>query len=114
MTRALSLALVGVFVGLAWAGGGGSKAVPNVVIAIHGGAGPASPERFKDARFAAEYTDTLRQALAAGHRALQERDNPLDAVESAIRVLEDSPLYNAGKGADFTHDGRNELDSSIM
>ena len=38
----------------------------------------------------------------------------LDAVEAAVRVLEDSPLYNAGKGSVFTHDGRNELDATVM
>src|SRR6185437_2018090 len=54
-------------------------------------------------------------ALTAGYRALEKPGGTsLDAVEATIRVLEDSPLFNAGKGAVFNHDGKNELDSSIM
>ncbi|MFM7163539.1 MAG: isoaspartyl peptidase/L-asparaginase family protein, partial [Planctomycetaceae bacterium] len=57
----------------------------------------------------------LEKALKAGHRLLQEqRATSLEAVEAAIRVLEDDPLFNAGRGAVFTSDGRNELDASIM
>jgi beta-aspartyl-peptidase (threonine type) len=80
---------------------------------IHGGAGvisrgSISPEREK------EYKAKLEEALVAGYKALQEGRSGLDAVEIAIRILEDSPLFNAGKGAVFTNDGRNELDASIM
>jgi beta-aspartyl-peptidase (threonine type) len=50
----------------------------------------------------------------AGYKALQDGRSSIDAVEIAIRILEDSPLFNAGKGAVFNHDGKNELDSSIM
>jgi beta-aspartyl-peptidase (threonine type) len=60
-----------------------------------------------------KYEAELRRALEAGRKAMQ-KGTSLDAVEAAIRVLEDSPLFNAGKGAVFTHDGRNELDASIM
>jgi beta-aspartyl-peptidase (threonine type) len=57
----------------------------------------------------------MEKALHAGYKALlREKGTSLDAVEAAIRVLEDSPLYNAGKGAVFTSEGRNELDASIM
>jgi beta-aspartyl-peptidase (threonine type) len=57
----------------------------------------------------------LERALRAGYAVLQRVDGTsLDAVETAIRVLEDDPWFNAGKGAVFTHDGRNELDASIM
>ena len=52
--------------------------------------------------------------MLAGYKALQDGKSSLDAVEIAIRLMEDSPLFNAGKGAVFTADGRNELDSSIM
>ena len=80
---------------------------------IHGGAGvikrgSISPEK------EAEYTKKLEESLLAGYNAMQQGKSSLDAVETAIRILEDSPLFNAGKGAVFTADGKNELDSSIM
>ena len=80
---------------------------------IHGGAGTIErsemmPEKEKAVR------DGLEQALKAGYAVLQGSGASLDAVEAAIRVLEDNPLFNAGKGAVFTHQGTNELDSSIM
>ena len=83
------------------------------MLVIHGGAGTITrgsmtPEREK------QYRDGLEQSLRAGHAVLQRGGSSLDAVEAAIRVLEDNPLFNAGKGAVFTHDGRNELDASIM
>ncbi len=85
----------------------------NVVLAVHGGTGMAkaemTPEREKALRA------DLEKSLQAGYkRLLQTNATSLDAVEAAIRVLEDSPLFNAGKGAVFTHDGKNELDASIM
>lgn len=86
---------------------------PRLGFIIHGGAGvikkgSLSPEQEK------EYTDKLREAVLAGYKALQAGKTSLDAVEIAIRILEDSPLFNAGKGAVFTNDGKNELDASIM
>jgi beta-aspartyl-peptidase (threonine type) len=62
----------------------------------------------------ARYREALEQSLRAGYESLQRSGSSLDAVEAAIKVLEDSPLFNAGKGAVFTHEGRNELDASIM
>ena len=56
----------------------------------------------------------LTLALEKGHAALAAGKPALDAVTAAITVLEDDPLFNAGKGAVFTHDGKNELDASIM
>jgi beta-aspartyl-peptidase (threonine type) len=56
----------------------------------------------------------LTEALQAGHAILAQGGSSLDAVTAAIRVMEDSPLFNAGKGAVFTHDGKNELDAAIM
>lgn len=80
---------------------------------IHGGAGTIekssmTPEREK------AYRDALTQALNAGHETLRRGGAALDAVVAAIRIMEDSPLFNAGRGAVFTSAGTNELDSSIM
>lgn len=86
---------------------------PKLGFVIHGGAGvikrgSLSPEKEK------EYRDKLAEVLTAGYKALQEGKSSLDAVELAIRMMEDSPLFNAGKGAVFNHEGKNELDASIM
>lgn len=83
-----------------------------IVLVIHGGAGSISkksvtPELDK------QYRDALELALKNGHQALA-KGSSLDAVEAAIKVLEDSPLFNAGKGAVMNRDGRHELNSSIM
>ncbi len=80
---------------------------------IHGGAGTIeradlSPE------LEARYRGKLEEALLVGHRILKNGGTSLDAVEATIRLLEDSPLFNAGKGAVFTAAGGNELDASIM
>ncbi|HJT78090.1 MAG TPA: isoaspartyl peptidase/L-asparaginase [Gemmataceae bacterium] len=83
----------------------------DAVLVIHGGEADL-PENITP-REAEQYKPVLRQALRAGYAALQ-KGTSLDAVEAAIRVMEDSPLFNAGKGAVFTHDGHNELDASIM
>jgi L-asparaginase / beta-aspartyl-peptidase len=82
-------------------------------LAIHGGAGTLRPEDFPETQ-ASEVREHLRHALAAG-AAILERDGPaLLAVEAAVKVLEDSPHFNAGHGAVFTHDGTIELEASIM
>lgn len=80
---------------------------------IHGGAGTIersemTPEKEQ------MYRAGLEQALKAGYALLERGGSSLDAVEAAVRVLEDDPLFNAGKGAVFTHQGTNELDASIM
>src|SRR5207248_6998129 len=84
-----------------------------VVLIIHGGAGTPARDRFtaEDERLA---NADLEAALRAGFDLLKNGGSGVDAVEAAIKVLEDSPRFNAGKGAVFTHDGRNELDASIM
>ncbi|NPA37826.1 MAG: isoaspartyl peptidase/L-asparaginase [Chlorobi bacterium] len=82
-------------------------------IAIHGGAGNIRPEDFKEGEVEL-YEKELKAALEIGKRVLSEGGSSLDAVERVVRYLEDCPLFNAGKGAVFTHDGRNELDAAIM
>jgi len=82
------------------------------VLVIHGGAGvikkDLTPEKEKLVRA------DLETALNAGYAVLKNGGSSLDAVSKAIVVLEDSPRFNAGKGAVFTHDGRNEMDAAIM
>jgi beta-aspartyl-peptidase (threonine type) len=80
---------------------------------IHGGAGTIERGRMTPEREAA-YRAALSGALTAGFEVLQRGGPGLDAVVAAIRLLEDSPLFNAGKGAVFTAEGTNELDASIM
>jgi beta-aspartyl-peptidase (threonine type) len=82
-------------------------------LAIHGGAGVIERGDLTPQKEAA-YRASLNAALAAGSKILAAGGSSLDAVEAAIRVLEDDPLFNAGRGAVFTADGRNELDASIM
>jgi beta-aspartyl-peptidase (threonine type) len=84
-----------------------------VAIAIHGGAGTISRSQMTAEREQA-YLAALEGAVEAGHRILDSGGSSLDAVTEAVRLLENSPLFNAGKGAVFTHDGRNELDAAIM
>jgi L-asparaginase / beta-aspartyl-peptidase len=83
------------------------------LLVIHGGAGTITRASMS-AELEKEYRTTLEQALVAGHGVLAKGGSSLDAVEKAVRIMEDSPLFNAGKGAVFTHDGRNEMDASIM
>jgi beta-aspartyl-peptidase (threonine type) len=80
---------------------------------LHGGAGNIAPEMLAPER-QAEYRATLQEALREGHRVLERGGESVEAVTAAITVLEDSPLFNAGKGAVFNHDGKNELDAAIM
>lgn len=82
-------------------------------LAIHGGAGTINKEDLSPEK-EADIRATLERALDAGEAVLKSGGDALDAVEQAIMVLEDSPHFNAGKGAVFTHDGNNELDASIM
>jgi beta-aspartyl-peptidase (threonine type) len=84
-----------------------------VVLAIHGGVGTLTHEELTP-EVERAYRADLERALRAGSAVLDGGGTSLDAVEAAIRILEDSPRFNAGKGAVFTHEGRNELDASIM
>ncbi len=83
------------------------------VLIIHGGAGTILKKNMTAEKEAA-YTAALKLALETGYKTLKEGKSSIDAVEATIHVMEDSPLFNAGKGAVFTHDGRNELDAAIM
>ncbi len=83
------------------------------VILIHGGAGEILKEEIPEQKRKA-YRQKLQEALDSGHSALQKGASSVDAVEAAIHVMEDSPLFNAGKGSVFTHDEVNEMDASIM
>ncbi len=90
-----------------------NPATPNWGIAIHGGAGTIlkknmTPEKEK------AYQDKMQEALLAGHAVLEKGGTSLEAVEACIRILEDSPLFNAGRGAVFTNEGKNELDAAVM
>jgi len=82
-------------------------------IAIHGGAGEEEWQHM-DAATAAAYRASLARALAAGAAVLEKHGTALDAVEAAVEVLEDDPLFNAGRGAAFAADGSTEMDASIM
>lgn len=83
------------------------------VLVIHGGAGTILQSKMTPEREMA-YRQALTEALQAGYKILRDGKSSLDAVQAAIRILEDNPLFNAGKGAVFTHDGRNELDAAVM
>jgi beta-aspartyl-peptidase (threonine type) len=80
---------------------------------VHGGAGTIARDRMTP-ESEAGYRAALTEALRAGHRVLQDGGHALDAVSAAIVILEDSPLFNAGRGAVFAADGTNSLDASIM
>jgi beta-aspartyl-peptidase (threonine type) len=86
---------------------------PKWSLAIHGGAGTLDPDKMTPEK-RAEYEAALQAALDAGAKVLAEGGSAMDAVKAAIIPMEDSPLFNAGKGAVFTWDGTNELDASIM
>ena len=84
-----------------------------IALAVHGGAGTISPKLMTPGREKA-YRDALELALRHGHAVLKEGGAALDAVEAAVRALEDSPHFNAGKGSVFNADGQHEMDASLM
>ena len=89
----------------------GSLRKPAIV--IHGGAGTILRERLT-AEVEAAYRSDLEASVNAGYRVLTQGGNSREAVVAAIRVMEDSPLFNAGHGAVFTHEGTIELDAAVM
>lgn len=82
-------------------------------LVIHGGAGTILQSTMSPV-LEKEYKEGLGDSLQAGNTILEKGGSALDAVEAAVAVLEDNPLFNAGKGAVFTHEGKNEMDASIM
>jgi beta-aspartyl-peptidase (threonine type) len=85
----------------------------NFSIAIHGGAGTLV-KGLMTLELEAEYKAALKTARDIGYKILEQGGTALDAVESAVNSLEDTPLFNAGKGAVFTNEGTHEMDASIM
>ena len=92
--------------------GAGDEVTPHVVLGIHGGIGEDKKDMTPELEV--KVRAALNAALKAGKQKLDEGASSLDAIEAAIRVMEDDPVLNAGRGAVFTHEGRNELDASIM
>ncbi|HMX41615.1 MAG TPA: isoaspartyl peptidase/L-asparaginase [Saprospiraceae bacterium] len=86
---------------------------PAYALVIHGGAGTISRADMSAEKEAA-YRAALDTALSIGENVLRSGGSALDAVSQTIVYLEDCPLFNAGRGAVFTHEGKNELDASIM
>src|SRR6185312_7935042 len=86
---------------------------PMYSIAIHGGAG-AMPRATLSAHREKQYLASLEAALDAGYAVLERGDGSLDAVTAAVRILEDDPLFNAGRGAALTREGAAELDAAVM
>ncbi len=84
-----------------------------MAIVIHGGAGTIARARMTD-EMEANIRQVLKESVHAGHRVLTKGGSSTDAVAKAIRVMEDSPLFNAGKGSVFNADGKHEMDASIM
>jgi beta-aspartyl-peptidase (threonine type) len=84
-----------------------------IAIVIHGGAGTIVKARMTET-LQAEYRKVLTESVSAGYKVLQGGGSSTQAVIAAITIMEDSPLFNAGKGSVFTHDGKNEMDASIM
>ncbi|HEX8576391.1 MAG TPA: isoaspartyl peptidase/L-asparaginase [Flavobacterium sp.] len=90
-----------------------TAATHDVAIVIHGGAGTILKQNMPP-ELEAQYKAKLEEAVTAGHTILKNGGSTIDAVQKTITILEDSPLFNAGKGAVFTNQGKNELDASIM
>lgn len=85
----------------------------NFALVIHGGAGVMSKTKMPPEK-QAEYRAVLDEALVLGEKMLRDGASATDVVVKVINIMEDSPLFNAGKGAVFTAEGKNELDASIM
>jgi beta-aspartyl-peptidase (threonine type) len=88
-------------------------AKPRWALVVHGGAGVIDRKDLKPEQEKA-YRDALAKVAETGAAVLRGGGTSLDAIEAAIHLLEDNPLFNAGRGAVFTAEGRNELDASIM
>lgn len=91
----------------------GQEFSDKITLVIHGGAGTITRANMSSEKEAA-YREGLNTALERGYAILKRGGTSVEAVEAAIHVMEDSPLFNAGKGAVFTHEGKNELDAAVM
>jgi beta-aspartyl-peptidase (threonine type) len=91
----------------------GTVAEAPVAIAVHGGAGTITRDNMSPEQEAA-FRTAMDQAVSSGYAALQRGESGIDVVVAVIKLLEDSPLFNAGHGAVLTWDGHHELDASIM
>jgi beta-aspartyl-peptidase (threonine type) len=89
------------------------KKDPNFGIVIHGGAGTILKKYMTDSLENA-FHSKLKEAITTGHSILENGGSSIEAITATINIMEDSPLFNAGKGAVFTHEETNELDASIM
>ena len=104
------LKVVGLTLFLVW--GSAVTAAP-IAIVIHGGAGTILKTSMTP-EIEAAYRDALKTSVERGYAVLKAGGSSREAVIAAITLMEDSPLFNAGKGAVFTHEGRVEMDASIM
>jgi len=86
---------------------------PDYVLVIHGGAGVMEKKDFAP-ELEKAYLDKLQQALDTGEAILKAGGTSLEAVTAAVVMLENSPLFNAGKGSVFSETGENEMDASVM
>jgi beta-aspartyl-peptidase (threonine type) len=84
-----------------------------IALAIHGGAGTILRSELTE-ELEKDYREGLNNSIEAGWNVLKNGGSSLDAVEASVIVLEDNPLFNAGKGSVFTHDEKNEMDAAIM
>ncbi len=105
--------LIGMILGAGAAAGGAQQPSHHWAIVLHGGAGVIERATM-DPKTEAAYRASLAQATEAGAKVLDQGGSSLDAIEAAIHILEDDPLFNAGRGAVFTAEGKNELDAAIM
>lgn len=85
----------------------------SITLVIHGGAGTITRQNMTEEKDK-QYRDKLEEVLSKGYEVLQNGGTSLEAVTTVIQMMEESPLFNAGVGAVFTNDGKNELDASIM
>lgn len=109
MVRFFSL----VVLSLAFAGSASAQEASRWTIAIHGGAGVIERGQLTPERDA-EYRAALTAAIEAGSEVLRNGGSSLDAIQASIELMEDNPLFNAGRGAVFTAEGTNSLDAAVM
>jgi len=117
MFKTVSISLIAlmsqIVIGLALISSPAPAADGPIAIAIHGGAGTINRDDISEQREAAIRSE-LQRAVEAGHAVLADGGSSLEAVTVAIRILEDAPQFNAGRGAVLTENGRVEMDASIM